>query len=254
MRVSPGSLSFGASDWRTPKSFRVTADGDADAVDEAAVTLSLAATGSAEYAALPASEVAVAVEDDDVPALRLSASAVAVPEGGSASYTLRLTAAPTADVTVQPAIVSGYGVTLTDRYGNRRFELVFTPSNWSVGQQLTLTAEDDDDAADGAAEVRHWVSIGSPEYPYGLHALLPVTVDDDETPALEVSKRSLRVPLSGGAETFVGDGAKARVFADLDSFASSTVDRWRGDPYRRRLGQACGVRGRGRVGARAALD
>ena len=60
VRVSPGSLSFGASDWRTPKSFRVTADGDADAVDEAAVTLSLAATGSAEYAALPASEVAVA--------------------------------------------------------------------------------------------------------------------------------------------------------------------------------------------------
>ena len=200
--VSPGSLSFGASDWRTPKSFRVTADGDADAVDEAAVTLSLAATGSAEYAALPASEVAVAVGDDDVPALRLSASAVAVPEGGSASYTLRLTEAPTADVTVQPAIVSGYGVTLTDRYGNRRFELVFTPSNWSVGQQLTLTTEDDDDAADGAAEVRHWVSIGSPEYPYGLHALLPVTVDDDETPALEVSKRSLRVPLSGAAETF----------------------------------------------------
>ena len=202
VRVSPGSLSFSASDWRTPKTFQVRADGDADAVDEAVVTLLLAATGSAEYEALPASEVAVAVEDDDVPALRLSASAVTVPEGGSVSYTLRLTTAPTADVTVLSSIISGYGVTRTDRHGNDGFELVFTPSNWSVGQQLTLTAESDEDAADGAAEVRHWVSIGSPEYPYGLDGILPVTVDDDETAALVVSKRSLRVPLSGAAETF----------------------------------------------------
>ena len=201
VQVSPGSLSFSASDWRTPKTLQVTADGDADAVDEAVVTLSLAATGSAEYEVLPASEVAVAVEDDDVPALRLSASAVTVPEGGSASYTLRLTTAPTADVTVQSAIISGYGVTLTDRHGNDRVELVFTPSSWSVGQQLTLTAESDEDAADGAAEVRHWVSSSSPAYPYGLDAIVPVTIDDDETAALEVSKRSLRVPFSDDAGT-----------------------------------------------------
>ena len=81
------------------------------------------------------------------PTLVLSQPAATVGEGKTvAGPTVKLSAAPAADVTVAVALQSGDpDVTVSPA------ALVFTPANWATAQPLTLTAVEDADARNGSA-------------------------------------------------------------------------------------------------------
>ncbi|GLW73810.1 endoglucanase [Kitasatospora phosalacinea] len=80
------------------------------------------------------------------PAVQVTPAAVTVPEGGSASVAVRLSAAPAQNVTVTVARTSGD----TDLSATTS-SLLFTPANWATAQQVQLSAAQDADTAAGSA-------------------------------------------------------------------------------------------------------
>ena len=177
------SLTFTTSNWDTAQSVTVTAAQDDDAADDT-VTLTHTA-GGGEYASV-SDTVAVTVDDDDAPALVLSESAVTVTEGDASgtSYTVKLSHVPTTTVTVTVSGHSGTDVTLNKQ------SLTFTTSNWDTAQSVTVTAAQDDDAADDTVTLTH--TAGGGEYA-SVSKTLAVTVDDDDAPALVLSESAVTV-------------------------------------------------------------
>ncbi|WP_188189293.1 glycoside hydrolase family 6 protein [Nonomuraea sp. SYSU D8015] len=81
------------------------------------------------------------------PSVVLSASSVAVNEGGTATFTARLSSAPSSNVTVTTARTSGD----TDLTVSSGASLTFTPNDWNTAQTVTLAAAQDSDTTAGTA-------------------------------------------------------------------------------------------------------
>ena len=123
-------------------------------------------------------------------ALVLSSPSLSVPEGGSASFTVRLAAKPDADVAVtvtrDPA---GDGdITPADA------ALLFTPDNWDVPQSVHLSAAQDADSANGS-NVYTVAAAGLTS-----RTLTATEADDDAPPAAPVVLRA-------AADAYVRDGS-----------------------------------------------
>lgn len=83
-------------------------------------------------------------------AIVASSSDLNVPEGGATSFLVSLSAAPTSNVTVSVTKASGDA----DLFLSSPATLTFTPSNWNVGQTVTLAAVEDADQTHGTAQFR----------------------------------------------------------------------------------------------------
>ena len=163
------SLVFTRADWRDPQDVTVTAADDADSVQDPDVTLTHRASGAAEYRGLRA-ELVVSIREND-PSLVFSDSALSVPEGQTATYTVALATLPTADVTVRVTGVSG-DLSLD------RSRLQFTRGDWDDAQTITVAAaEDDDTSTDAAVTLTHRASGGGYD---GIAGTLRVTIAEDD--------------------------------------------------------------------------
>ena len=98
---------------------------------EDTATLTHTAAGGG-YASV-SKDLAVTVTDNDTPGLVLSNSELAVTEGASASYTVKLATQPTAEVTVTVDGTAGTDLSVAEN------TLTFSATNWSSEQ--TVTAE-----------------------------------------------------------------------------------------------------------------
>ena len=106
----------------------------------------------------------------------------------SKEYTVKLSAVPTADVTV--TVTSGDPGTLTVdtnvRQSGLQGALTFTTENWNTAQTVTASAVDDADFAGGSVSITHTASgggyISSPHTEFTLEA----QVADDEAAQLVV--------------------------------------------------------------------
>ena len=146
------SLVFTGADWSDPRDVRVTAADDADSVRDPDVTLTHRASGAAEYRGLRA-ELVVSIREND-PGLVFSESALRVPEGQTATYTVALATLPTADVTVR--VTGEFGDLSLDKT-----QLAFTPGDWDDAQTITVgAAEDDDTSTDPSVTLTHEASGG----------------------------------------------------------------------------------------------
>ena len=95
---------------------------------------------------------------------------LAIAEGGTGAYAVRLERAPPANVTVA---VSSDNATVTAGTSS----LTFTTQNWNTAQSVTVTAAGDADAVDEAATITNAATGG--RYT-GASASVQVGVDDDE--------------------------------------------------------------------------
>ncbi len=86
------------------------------------------------------------------PDLVLSVSSLTLTEGSSASYTVKLTAVPTATLTVYIAGTSGTDLSLEED------ELTFTTTNWNSPQTVRVTAGQDTDPDHDSATLTHTAS------------------------------------------------------------------------------------------------
>ena len=107
-----------------------------------------------------------------VPKILAAPASVTVTEGATATVALRLSAAPAQNVTVGVARTSGD----QDLSVSGGASLVFTPADWATAQQVTLSAAQDPDTANGTAA---FAATGP-----GVEAATFTGVEaDDDTPA-----------------------------------------------------------------------
>ena len=172
-----GGSGRGYSSWDVAKTVTVSAASDDDIGDDTA-TLTITPFG-ADYEA-PAATVTATVTDTTTPALVLSTSTLAVMEGASTTYTVKLAARPTGTVTV--AIGSNNGDVAVDTdagtAGNQN-ALTFNASGsklWNQAQTVKVTALGDANTASEAVTLTHTASGGG----YGaVRKTLSGTVTDD---------------------------------------------------------------------------
>ena len=192
-------LTFTPDNWSTPQTVTVAAAQDADAVNDKAqlrYTVS-SVNASSPYSGLAAAGVAVTVTDDDTAGVTVSETTLTVAEGGNNTYTVVLDAQPTSDVVINVTKSGSSDVTVSPA------TLTFTSSNWDTAQTVTVAAAHDADAANDTAAITHAVAPASSadEYDTAAIAGVAVTVDDDETAGVTVSRPRMRMD-EGGSNTY----------------------------------------------------
>jgi len=153
-------------------------DDDSEGDETVAIT---GAAGDIDIAA-----TAVTIEDDEAPVRQvvLSASEVAVDEGASASWNVKLSAVPDGPVVVTISGHDGTDLSLDDA------RLEFDRANWNSAQTVTVTAGEDDDTADDSATLAHAASGGG----YGsASASLRVDTADNDTPVILLKPDTLEL-------------------------------------------------------------
>ena len=139
------------------------------------------------------------VNDVTVAGLIIDPTELDIEEGDSASYTVKLAAAPAGDVTVTvgghdntDATLSGSGLTGSD--------LTFTTSNWNNLQTVTVTAAEDGDNDDEAAiDLTHTASsTGDTNYDNLTGSTVTVTIEDDDEAGVDHRTHRSRHHRGGG--------------------------------------------------------
>ena len=189
--ADPASLTFSTSNWATAQTVTVSAEEDDDALQGTA-TVTHAVNGGDYGGVVTASSVTVTVTDNDTPGVTVTPMSLTIDEVSTGTYTVELNTQPSGDVTV--AISSNNtDVTVSPS------PLTFTTTTWSTEQTVTVSAGQDDDAANDMATLTH-VASGA-DYGSVDNAILTVTVTDNDTRGVTVTPTSL--PLNeGGTGTY----------------------------------------------------
>ncbi len=141
--IASTTLTFNSSDWNEEQTVTLTAQHDADFVNNEEI-LTLTATGDLS----DTKTVNVIIIDDDSPGLVVTPTLIEVDEGESATFTVELEGAPSSDVEVD---IFGYADTDLDTTASAPRKLTFTTSDWDQAQTVTLRAKHDADFVDDAA-------------------------------------------------------------------------------------------------------
>ena len=180
------SLTFTTSNWNTDQTVTLEAADDEDHANGSAVFVHTAEDGGYDDVT---AEITATESDDDTAGITLSVTTLSVGENDTASYKVKLTTQPSANVTVSVARKSGndQDANLSVKTGT---SLTFTTSNWNTDQSVTLQASEDDDHADGTATFTHSASGGGYN---NVTANLTATEDDNDTAAITLSKTAVTV-------------------------------------------------------------
>ena len=168
--VDKASLTFTTDNWNVAQEVTASAAEDDDAINGAA-TIEHSASG-ADYGNVSVSSVTATEADNDTAGVTVTPTALSVPEGSSAKYTVALDTQPSDDVTIAVSLAAGSDMDITVD----KTSLTFTTDNWSAVQEVTVTAAVDNDIEDDAAVLNHKASGG--DYGEVTIADVVVTVTD----------------------------------------------------------------------------
>ncbi len=227
--VTPASLSFDSTNWNTSQSLTVSAVDDSDPEDAGtgndSITLSVASDLAVNWMNIAPVAVAVGVTDNDGGAdvlIRQTAGTnTAVIDGvsnvnetgsvsgtGTDNYSIVLTKAPTASVTVslvangQPSIsTSPTGTAFTTGTTTR----VFSTTNWNVAQNVTVRGSDDTTAEllIHTGTITHSIATTAGGYTAGmpLQQIITNITDNDTAIVLNHTDGETRVEENGVTDT-----------------------------------------------------
>ena len=202
--ADPSSLTFTSQNWSTPQTVTVEEPEDEDTLDETYSMNHRVTNSGSDYSNALIQVNVIEVVDNDAapePGVRIDPARLTVREGETGSYTVVLTAAPTANVTVSMT------VSLAADFSAEPSLLTFTSQNWSTPKTVTVTAFEDDDAEGGTYSIDHQVSSTDPNYFSVFIDFFSVTVVDNDSagaPGVRVSPTSLVVAEGGtGSYTVV---------------------------------------------------
>ena len=171
-------LTFTTETWDTAQEVTASAAEDDDATDGSA-TIAHAVSGG-DYADVTADSVTATEADNDTPGVTVTPTALTIPEGSSAKYTVALDTKPSTDVTIALSFASGSDADITID----KTSLTFTTEDWSTAQEVTASAAEDDDAIDGSATIEHAVSGG--DYAGVTASSVTATESDNDTAGVTV--------------------------------------------------------------------
>jgi MYXO-CTERM domain-containing protein len=204
---SGAQLTFTSANWMDPQPVMIAAQQDGDSSnDTATFTVSAAGLGPETVEALSI--------DDDASGFAVSRAIVPIGEGMSDTFTVALSAAPAANVTVTVARTSGD----TEVNVTQGASLTFTPADFATPQPVTITAADDPDATDETATIE----ISAP----GLTAAtvqIDVTDDDARPPVITSTPARSAVLAALYSYQLVADANPAPTFSLITPPAGMTI-------------------------------
>ena len=110
------------------------------------------------------------------PGATFSTLALSVPEGGTASYTIVLDTQPSANVGITLSATGDPDIGLSGGTVN----FIFTPTNWSTPQTITVSAREDTDSANGTKTFTHTMVTTDTDYAaLTLPSLTATEADND---------------------------------------------------------------------------
>ncbi|MFN9437240.1 MAG: S8 family serine peptidase, partial [Planctomycetota bacterium] len=188
--LSTGSLVFTPANWNAAQTVTVTGVNDTliDGNISYTIILGAATSGDITYHGLNPSDINLINLDDDTAGITVStpSSTTTTESGASASFTVRLVSAPTANVTI--AVQSNDTTEGTVSVAS----LIFTPANWSLPQTITVAGVNDN-VDDGDINYRIILSPATSADPL-YNGLDPNDVNltniDDDTAGITVSAPS----------------------------------------------------------------
>ncbi len=191
--VSPATLTFSTINWNAAQTVSVTGAADANATNERGVQLTHTVSGGdANYAALTPPPVTVNVADNDANVI-VSTTTLAVNEGGTGEYTLRLNTSPTHAVTISVSS-NNSAVTATA-------SLTFDRDNWNQAQTVTVMgAEDNNRTSESGVQLSHALSSSDTRYAGVNSPPVTVNVTDNDAPGVTMSTTTLAVFEGGTGE------------------------------------------------------
>ena len=184
-------LTIRAGETEARGTFRLTPDDDdLDEGDGETVEVTGTATVSGTLAV---SVYALTIVDDDGRGLEVSRTELAVTEGSSATYTVRLASLPTGPVTVAVSVPDNADVTV------RPESLSFSVADWSDRQTVTVEAADDPDGDADMATVTHAATGGGYAGIMGSDVAVEVRDDDRASRTVQLAVDPATVDEAGGA-------------------------------------------------------
>ncbi len=182
------TLTFSTTSWATAQTVTVVGQDDVDGDNEAVSLAHVATSGDAGYAGLTIAAVTVNVADDDAPGFLVSPTGLALTEGASGSYTLRLNSQPSGPVTV--AVVTPTNTDVTGAPSS----LTFAAGAWNTAQTVTVSVASDADGLNETATVTHTATSSDSNYTIATARPaehVTVTVTDANPPGLAVTPTTL---------------------------------------------------------------
>ncbi|MEG4858738.1 SBBP repeat-containing protein, partial [Microcoleus sp. K1-B6] len=179
-------ITFDSTNWNVEKTVTVSAIDDNVAQGTHSGTISHTVTSTdANYNAKVIPNVTASITDNDSPGISLvqSEGGTAIAEGGATdSYGVLMTTAPTANVTIN--FDTGSQI-------NAIAPVTFTPNNWNVAQNVTVTAIDDSIVQGSRSDTIAHTSV-STDTNYNNLTISPVTatIADNETTGVSISQQS----------------------------------------------------------------
>lgn len=145
---SPSSLVFTPQNGKVPQTVTITAKSDlireSDVVN--VVRLKPATSTDARFSNMDGTDVAVTISDDDPTGPRgilVSRSSISLMEGGSVTFTVRPSSAPTQNTTMGIEIVDENGAVIAGQATLSNSSITFTAANGTNQQNVTVTATND---------------------------------------------------------------------------------------------------------------
>ena len=181
-----------------------------DSVDEQDKAVSITAT--TELEGIEVTGTTVTIADDDQRGVTISPTSLTVTEGGNETYSVVLTSEPTGTVTVTPSVSGDSDITVTpsasggaDVTGSNGSDvtensgsdatasaaLTFTAADWNQPQTVTVSAAEDDDAANDTATIEHAVAGAD----YGATAATAATDPNATTTPTTVTATAVTVTI-----------------------------------------------------------
>ena len=187
--VGQSTLTFTTTSWNTPQTVTLSAQQDDGGANESVTIAHSAATATSSEYTNVTSDFTATVDDDETPAITLSTTALAVPEGSSADYTVRLATEPEGGSVTVTITGAGNGLAPSPT------SLTFTAANWNTARSVRVTAATDPNGENEQATLTHASSGG--EYDDATDVVLTATATDSDTPSLAVSPTMLTVDENG---------------------------------------------------------
>jgi len=203
--VSPTPLTFTRDNWDTAQTVTVEVAGVDDAIDNdpdrTAIVSHRVTSTDQDYDGMELADVTVTATDGEIAGVRVTPLRLTFDETGSGTYQIVLDSQPLNDVTITPSSSDGGVATVPST------PLTFTPANWNVAQEVTVTGVGDGifTVTPRQAAITNRVVSDDPAYDGRQVAAVAIVGNSDvaepERVAVIVSKTELIVP-ENGSETY----------------------------------------------------
>ena len=209
LTASPGTLTFTNSNWSVQQTVTVSAAEDDDGEAGTAQFGHNVISPGTVYHGVSTPGLRTTEDDNDTIGVIVSPTALSVPEGGSATYTVRLGTKPLYDVTVEvtrdqrsDADLTVSSDTDTDADINS-VTLPFTNLNWNTEQTVTVTAAEDADEVDDVAIFSHTTaSFDDNYYPIDIDGVTATEADNEKVVTVAI-QTEVSAPVRGVFEVTI---------------------------------------------------